>query len=48
MEDGLNTVALAILILGMATFFGIGWYSRRWTNSTAEFYVAGGQIPWWP
>jgi cation/acetate symporter len=44
--DGLNTIALTILILGMATFFGIGWYSRRWTNSTAEFYVAGGQIPW--
>ena len=30
----------------MATFFGIGWYSRRWTNTTAEFYVADGQIPW--
>ncbi|MDJ0791892.1 MAG: cation acetate symporter [Acidimicrobiia bacterium] len=44
--DDLNVVALAILILGMATFFGIGWYSRRWTNSTAEFYVAGGHIPW--
>jgi cation/acetate symporter len=44
--DGVNTIALAILILGMATFFGIGWYSRRWTDSTAEFYVAGGHIPW--
>lgn len=44
--DELNAVALSILIVGMATFFGIGWYSRRWTNSTAEFYVAGGQIPW--
>ena len=30
----------------MATFFLIGIYSRRWTKSTAEFYVAGGQIPW--
>ena len=44
--DDLNIVALAILVLGMATFFGIGWYSRRWTDTTAEFYVAGGQIPW--
>jgi len=44
--DDLNLIALAILIVGMATFFVIGWYSRRWTNSTAEFYVAGGQIPW--
>lgn len=45
MED-FNLVSTAILALGMATFFGIGWYSRRWTKSTAEFYVAGGQIPW--
>ena len=45
MED-LNMIALAILIVGMTTFFVIGWYSRRWTNSTAEFYVADGQIPW--
>ena len=45
MED-LNVIALAILIIGMATFFGIGWYSRRWTNTTAEFYVADGKIPW--
>jgi len=44
--DGLNTIALVILIAGMATFFGIGWYSRRWTKTTAEFYVADGQIPW--
>jgi cation/acetate symporter len=44
--EDVNLVALAILIVGMATFFGIGWYSRRWTKSTAEFYVAGGQIPW--
>jgi len=41
-----NIVALSILIVGMATFFLIGIYSRRWTKSTAEFYVAGGQIPW--
>ena len=41
-----NIVAIAILAVGMATFFIIGWYSRRWTKSTAEFYVAGGQIPW--
>jgi len=44
--DDLNIIALLILIAGMATFFGIGWYSRRWTNSTAEFYVADGKIPW--
>ncbi len=44
--DGVNLVALTILIVGMATFFAIGWYSRRWTKNTAEFYVAGGQIPW--
>ncbi|MFO7533948.1 MAG: hypothetical protein R6W93_15945, partial [Candidatus Limnocylindrales bacterium] len=41
-----NIVAIAILAVGMATFFFIGIYSRRWTKSTAEFYVAGGQIPW--
>jgi len=44
--DDLNIIALLILMAGMATFFGIGWYSRRWTNTTAEFYVADGQIPW--
>ncbi len=32
-----NIVAIAILAVGMATFFAIGWYSRRWTKSTAEF-----------
>ena len=41
-----NIVAISILVAGMATFFLIGIYSRRWTKSTAEFYVAGGQIPW--
>lgn len=41
-----NLVALGILVVGMATFFLIGIYSRRWTSSTAEYYVAGGQIPW--
>ena len=41
-----NPIALIILIIGMGTFFFIGWYSRRWTKNTAEFYVAGGQIPW--
>jgi cation/acetate symporter len=41
-----NIVAITILAVGMATFFLIGIYSRRWTKSTAEFYVAGGQIPW--
>ncbi len=41
-----NIVAISILAVGMATFFFIGIYSRRWTKSTAEFYVAGGQIPW--
>jgi cation/acetate symporter len=41
-----NLIAIAILVVGMATFFAIGIYSRRWTKSTAEFYVAGGQIPW--
>jgi len=41
-----NIVAILILAVGMATFFLIGIYSRRWTKSTAEFYVAGGQIPW--
>ena len=41
-----NLVAISILVVGMATFFAIGWYSRRWTKNTAEFYVAGGQIPW--
>ncbi len=45
MED-FNIVAFSILAVGMATFFAIGWYSRRWTKNTAEFYVAGGQIPW--
>jgi cation/acetate symporter len=41
-----NLVAISILSVGMANFFLIGIYSRRWTRSTAEFYVAGGQIPW--
>ncbi len=41
-----NPVALGIVALSIFITFYISWYSRRWTRTTTDFYVAGGQIPW--
>lgn len=41
-----NPIALGIVVLSIIITFFIAWYSRRWTRTTTEFYVAGGQIPW--
>lgn len=39
-------IAVGIVFATIALTFFIAWYSRRWTKSTDEFYVAGGKIPW--
>ncbi|MEW6726826.1 cation acetate symporter [Desulforudis sp. 1088] len=41
-----NPVAFTVVVLSMVLTFFVSWYSRRWTRTTVEFYVAGGQIPW--
>lgn len=41
-----NPFALGIVVLSIFITFYISWYSRRWTRTTTDFYVAGGQIPW--
>ena len=44
--DGVNIIALGILIAGMATFFGIGWYSLRHTRNETDYWIAGGKLGW--
>ena len=41
-----NPIAFSIVVFSILVTFFISWYSRRWTRTTTEFYVAGGQIPW--
>ncbi|MDQ7792406.1 MAG: cation acetate symporter [Desulforudis sp.] len=41
-----NPIAFTVVVLSMFLAFFVSWYSRRWTRTTAEFYVAGGKIPW--
>ncbi|UJH92632.1 sodium/solute symporter [Antarcticibacterium sp. 1MA-6-2] len=35
------------LITYLALVIGIGWYFSRRNNSTSDFFLAGGRIPWW-
>lgn len=41
-----NPIAFTIVVISVIATFFIAWYSRRWTRTTTEFYVAGGKIPW--
>ena len=41
-----NPIAFTIVVISIIVTFFIAWYSRRWTRTTTEFYVAGGKIPW--
>ncbi|OKY78543.1 MAG: Na+(or H+)/acetate symporter ActP [Candidatus Methanohalarchaeum thermophilum] len=42
----MNIVALLIVLLLISVTLGVAWYSRRWTRTTSEFYVAGQKISW--
>ncbi len=41
-----NPIAIAVVILSLLLSFFVSWYSRRWTRTTSEYYVAGGNISW--
>lgn len=41
-----NPIALMIVFWGLLLTLMVAWYSRRWTETTSEFYVAGGKISW--
>ncbi len=41
-----HDIAFALVVLMTLVSIIIAWYSRRWTRTTAEFYVAGHSIPW--
>ena len=41
-----NPIALTVVVISIFITFYLSWYSRRWTRTTTDFYVAGGQIPW--
>ncbi len=42
----MNYIALAIVIILVSISIGIAVYSRRWTRTTSEFYIAGAKISW--
>lgn len=35
------------LIAYLALMIGIGWFFSRRNNSTSDYFLAGGRIPWW-
>ncbi|PTD94744.1 cation acetate symporter [archaeon SCG-AAA382B04] len=39
-------VPLLIVLILVGITLGIAWYSRRWTRTTSEFYIAGQKISW--
>lgn len=41
-----NPIAVAIVVLSIVLTFVISYWSRKWTKTTPDFYVAGGKIPW--
>jgi cation/acetate symporter len=41
-----NPIALTIVVLSIFLTMYISYYNRRYARTTAEFYVAGGKIPW--
>ncbi len=42
----MNIVAISIVLILVGITIGVAWYSRRWTRTTSEFYVAGQKISW--
>ncbi|AQS59984.1 cation acetate symporter [Desulforamulus ferrireducens] len=41
-----NPIAVVIVAVSLLLTLSVAWYSRRWTRTTTEFYVAGGKISW--
>lgn len=41
-----NPIAFSIVVLSVLITTAISFYSKKWTKTRAEFYVAGGQISW--
>ncbi|MEG6615446.1 cation acetate symporter [Peptococcaceae bacterium 1198_IL3148] len=41
-----NSLSLLIVLISILLTISVAWYSRRWTRTTADFYVAGGKISW--
>lgn len=41
-----NPIALIIVVISLFFTLFVAWYSRRWTRTTDEFFVAGGKISW--
>lgn len=41
-----NPIAVIIVLLSIVLTFLVSYWSRKWTKTTTEFYVAGGKIPW--
>lgn len=41
-----NPIALTIVFFSLFITLFVAWYSRRWTRTTDEFFVAGGNISW--
>lgn len=42
----IRALATFLVIAFVLLTLGIAWYSRRWTRTTVEFYVAGSKITW--
>lgn len=41
-----NPIAVGIVLLSIVLTFVISYWSRKFTKTTTDFYVAGGKIPW--
>ncbi len=44
---GLGILDYCTIALFFAMIIGIGFWSQRSVNSSEDFYVGGGKIPWW-
>ena len=36
-----------VLILYFLVMIGIGWWAKRRVKNAADFFTAGGKMPWW-
>lgn len=41
-----SIVAIAMVLILVGIAIGVAFYSRRWTRTTSEFYIAGAKISW--
>lgn len=39
-----NPIAFTILVASLAAVLYISWWSKRFTSTTTDYYVAGGKI----